>query len=104
MKHVTQPRRKAKRAALAALALGAAASASLANGGYTYPAGIACTFPLTISDDGTGHRVERSFYDRNGNLVRMINNGTGPDLTLTYAYTGASLTLQGNGANMLYKP
>jgi hypothetical protein len=104
MKHVTQPRRKAKRAALAALALGAAASASLANGGYTYPAGIACTFPLTISDDGSGHRVERSFYDRNGNLVRMINNGTGPDLTLTNAYTGASLTLQGNGANMLYKP
>jgi hypothetical protein len=104
MKTISALRRRVKKSALAALALGTVASASLANGGFTYPAGLACSFPLTISDDGPGHRVERTFYDRNGNLVRMINNGTGPDLTLTNASTGASLTLQGNGANMLFKP
>lgn len=104
MKTISALRRRVKKSALASLALGTVASASLANGGFTYPAGLACSFPLTISDDGTGHRVERTSYDRHGNLVRMINNGTGPDLTLTNASTGASLTLQGNGANMLFKP
>lgn len=68
------------------------------------PAGVACSFPLTITDDGSGHRVERTFYDRNGNPVRMINNGTGPDLTLTNDLTGASITLKGNGSNLLTKP
>ncbi len=104
MKTISALRHRVKKSALAALALGTVASASLANGGFTYPAGLACSFPLTISDDGTGHRVERTFYDRNGNLVRMVNNGTGPDLTLTNASTGASLTLHSNGANMLFKP
>ena len=69
-----------------------------------YPAGIACTFPLRIETDGTGHRVTREFFDRNGQLVRVIDNGTGPDLRLTNLYTGANLTLQGNGSNFLTRP
>lgn len=69
-----------------------------------YPAGIACTFPLRIESDGTGNRVYREFFDRNGNLVRYIDNGTGPDLRLTNVNTGASLILQGNGSNFLTRP
>ena len=104
MKSYLQSWRRHAGLAVAAAALGIVASAAQANGGVTYPAGVACTFPLTISDDGSGHRVERTFYDRNGNIVRMINNGTGPDLTLTNANTGASITLQGNGANFTTRP
>lgn len=108
-RHTTALMRRARLWALAALT-GAASLGALAQPSpqFTvvaeYPAGIACTFPLRIESDGTGHRVVREFFDRNGQLVRMIDNGTGPDLRLTNVYTGANLTLQGNGANILTRP
>lgn len=106
-----ESRRPKARHALAALALAAWSAATWAaptRGEFVplveFPTGIACSFPLLVESDGTGHRVLREFRDRNGNLVRYIDNGTGPDLRLTNTTTGASMTLQGNGANVTTRP
>jgi hypothetical protein len=104
-------RRSTSRNAMASLALAALSVATLAaptRGEFApiadFPAGIACSFPLLIESDGTGHRVMKEFYDRTGNVVRYIDNGTGPDLRLTNTATGANMTLQGNGANVVTRP
>jgi hypothetical protein len=64
----------------------------------TFPAGIACpSFDLRIQSDGPAAQVNKEFYDRNGNVVRMFFAGKGWDLTFTNAQTGASLFVKGNG-------
>lgn len=64
----------------------------------TLPAGVACPgFALRIQatpDD----RVLKEFTDKDGNLVRSIQAGTGSQVTLTNVSTGQSLTLPSNGA------
>lgn len=62
-----------------------------------FPAGTACEFDLQIEGSG-GNQVERTFVDRNGNLVRTLSAGTGSALTFTNLGTGAILALRSNGA------
>lgn len=61
----------------------------------TFPAGLVCEFPLKIESDGTGVRID---LQPPAGRWRSISAGTGPDLRLSNANTGASITLQGNGA------
>jgi hypothetical protein len=64
------------------------------------PADVACPgFALGIDSAGNENRVDREFYDKEGNLIRVLSTGTGPDLTLINMTTGATVSLQGNGAN-----
>jgi hypothetical protein len=61
------------------------------------PAGVGCAFPLTI-EGGADTRSVHEFKDADGNVVRLLLAGRGTAVTLTNEDTGASLTLQANGA------
>lgn len=65
----------------------------------TFPAGLACTFELGFRYESEGNRIDREFYDKDGNLVRFLSTGTGGDLTIKNMSTGETLTLNGNGSN-----
>jgi hypothetical protein len=60
-----------------------------------FPAGIACTFPLTV--DGVDNRKVHDFTDANGNDVLLFTGLAGP-VSFTNTETEASLTLQAKGA------
>ncbi len=64
------------------------------------PAGEACSFALGIDFGGSGKRVERDFYDAEGNLVRSLSAGVGSQLTFTNLANGETLALRANGAVM----
>ena len=62
------------------------------------PAGIACAdFDLRIEGTG-GLRVDRTFVDRDGEVVRTLSTGTGSALTFTNLSTGASVSFSSTGA------
>lgn len=61
-----------------------------------FPAGVACTFPLTISGIGTS-QVYREFPVRDG-VVRVLNAGRGSANTYTNMDTSASFTSKANGS------
>jgi hypothetical protein len=63
----------------------------------SFPAGIACEFPLTV-DGGADTRSVHEFTDADGNVVRTILAGRGTAVTLTNEDTGATLSLPANGA------
>jgi hypothetical protein len=71
--------------------------------GTVFPAGVACAdFDLAV-DAGPQHGVASSnswkvFYDDDGNVVRALFPGTGPELTLTNLTTEEALTLKSNAS------
>lgn len=78
-------------------ALGATPSFAQTPPDFVIDAGVACSFALGVSATG-GHPVYKEFRDKNGNLVRTLNAGTGPALTLINMNTGAELPLRSNGS------
>ena len=74
-----------------------AAPAPIPDFSVNFPAGVACSFGLSL--DGTGgNQVYREFFDRNGNRIRSISAGTGSALTFTNLDTGKRVSLKSNGA------
>jgi len=75
------------------------------NGPFTFdfPAGIACQFELRIASPGT--RTEtKVFYDKSGNVVRMLTAGLGQDLRFTNLSSGAEFELRAKGATQKITP
>jgi len=63
-----------------------------------FPAGLACTdFNLLIEGWG-GNRHFREFTDKNGNVVRSLDAGTGSALRFTNLSTGETFSTKSNGA------
>jgi hypothetical protein len=86
-------------ACVVAAMLGYASNATAADPDFTlvFPAGVACTFDLQIEGFG-GHRQLKEFRDKNGNLVRSLEAGTGSALTFTNLSTGKTFSTMSNGA------
>jgi hypothetical protein len=61
------------------------------------PAGLACNFDLSIEGFG-GNRHLKEFTDKNGNVVRTIQAGTGSALRFTNLTTGETFSTKSNGA------
>jgi hypothetical protein len=68
-------------------------------GPITLAAGLACKdFPLLV--EGTGSNVSvRTFTDRNGDVVRVVQTGRGYTLTYTNLETKESVTIRPTGSN-----
>src|SRR5690349_9283349 len=81
--------------ALAAIATPGAAHAD--DWVQPFPAGVACTFGITVTGVDNPHRVMKEFADADGN-ARFLQAGRGSDLTFTNDETGATFSLRGNGA------
>lgn len=63
-----------------------------------FPAGIACAdFDLRVTGGG-GKRQLHTFVDKNGNVVRLLETGTGSALTFTNEETGESVSFRSNGS------
>ena len=62
-----------------------------------FPANTACSFAVTIVVTGS-NSVTNDFYDKNGNLSRMILAGTGPAYTFTNTNTGKTLSTPARGS------
>jgi hypothetical protein len=101
--------RTGKRVSKASWAVSAALTAGLALGTATpafaapsktfdLPAGTACSFPLTVTQSGGDHRVDKTFTDKNGNVVRQLSAGKGFKLTFRNGTTGRTVTLPANGS------
>jgi hypothetical protein len=93
--------RHLRAAIVAAMAVGAlvvptAAIAAVADTLHFDP-GIACAFGLTVDMTG-GNQVTRTFVDANGNPVRVLTAGRGPELTFTNTSTLATFRTRGNGS------
>jgi hypothetical protein len=86
-------------ACMVAVMLGYAGKATAADPDFTVvlPAGTACTFDLQIDGFG-GHRQFKAFTDKNGNVVRTLETGTGSALTFTNLATGETFSTMSNGA------
>ena len=84
---------------MVAVVLGYGSGAAAADPDFTvvFPAGTACTFPLQIEGFG-GHRQFREFKDKNGNVVRSLDAGTGSALSFTNLSTGGTFSTMSNGA------
>jgi hypothetical protein len=84
------------------VALGSAVPSTAVAADFTvdFPAGIACeSFDLRLEGDLNLRRPAlKEFYDRNGNLVRILSPGKGTAVTFTNLATTATLELAGNGA------
>jgi hypothetical protein len=86
--------------AASTLALGAAlgGAAPATADSLVLPAGVACAdFDLGIAIDGAA-KVERTFTDRDGNVVRTLSAGTGAALTFTNLDTDATFATTSNGS------
>jgi hypothetical protein len=64
------------------------------------PAGEACSFPLSWVESGGDKRTRTTFYDREGNPVRVQNTGPRVTITLTNIDTGKSITLDHGGGTV----
>lgn len=61
--------------------------------------GLACAdFALRIEIWGNPHRVYRECFDKNGNLVRLLEAGKGSDLVFTNLTTWSTYSLKANGS------
>jgi len=83
-------------ASTAALAVSAHVAAA-APVNFEFPAGVACTFALTVEGPGARKDV-REFKDADGRTVRTLQTGRGSELTFTNVESGATLSLPSNGA------
>lgn len=81
-------------ACLMAAALGFAGPVAAAD----FPAGTACAFDLDVALS-VGHGVGsfREFYDKQGNVVRVLIAGSSPTLLFTNAETGEAFGLKSKG-------
>jgi len=81
------------------------AGPATAAGSAVYPAGIACAgFDLGVAwDDASNARV-RTFTDRDGNVVRVLQTGTGNNLVFTNMTSGRTVELRSNGAGSITRP
>jgi hypothetical protein len=59
----------------------------------TYPAGIACPFPVSFDLVAGGEGQLFTFIDRDGDVVRLMNNARPSVWVITNLDTGASYTL-----------
>jgi uncharacterized protein RhaS with RHS repeats len=65
----------------------------------TLPAGQACPdFGITIDIIPPDNRVEKTFYDKNGNVVRYLDAGKGNELVFTNSTTNFTFRLKAGGA------
>jgi len=65
----------------------------------TLPAGMACSdFDLSYDTSG-GNRQIKEFKDAEGNVVRILETGTGAAVTFTNLSTGKTYSTKSNGAN-----
>jgi hypothetical protein len=64
---------------------------------FEFPAGVACDFPLGVVQSG-GNLHTKTFVDRNGDPIRVIQAGKGFLLTYTNLDTGNSVTIQTDGS------
>lgn len=62
------------------------------------PGEVCQTFGLNIYISGGQNRVYKTFYDRNGNPVRLFEGGRGVELTFENASTHALLKIIPNGS------
>lgn len=63
------------------------------------PAGTACPgFDLRITRVDSSLRVDRTFKDKNGNIVRRITAGIGAKLTFTNVSTSKTLSISTGGS------
>lgn len=70
---------------------------------YVLSAGDACQFPIQVESRG-GNRVSKTFHDRFGSPVRVLEAGKGYDLRFTNLSSGSQLTLPGKGSVSVTKP
>jgi len=84
------------------VALGSAVPSTAVAADYTlhFPAGVACeSFDLRVEGDTNLKRpAVKEFYDKNGNLIRILSPGKGDAVTFTNLTTLATLELAANGA------
>jgi hypothetical protein len=71
----------------------------------SFPAGVACDFELGLEGSGANFH-SREFFDKNGNLVRLLTAGKGFALTFTNDVTGATFSTKSNGTvqHFTYNP
>lgn len=66
---------------------------------FDLPAGIACPdFDLRLEITLNPDRPSKTFFDKNGDPVRLFTGGVGHEVTLINLNTGARLELKPNGA------
>lgn len=79
--------------------LGSGMPAAAADFVIDFPPGQACqTFDLRAEITQNPHRVFKEFFDKNGNLVRILTAGKGNQLSFSNLTTGAILSLKANGS------
>jgi len=79
------------------LGYGSATTAAEPDFTVVFPAGMACNFGLQIDGSG-GNRHVKEFTDKNGNVVRILDAGTGSALRFTNLATGNTFSTKSNGA------
>jgi hypothetical protein len=79
------------------LGYGSPATAADSDFTFVFPAGIACNFELQIEGSG-GNRHLKEFTDKNDNVVRSLDAGTGSALRFTNLTTGNTFSTKSNGA------
>ncbi|MEO5315980.1 hypothetical protein PV772_17995 [Pseudarthrobacter sp. CC12] len=84
-------------ATLAAAAVVIPAQAANADTRMDFPAGTGCAFPLRWDATG-GNLIERDFYDRSGNPVRVLSAGKGTLNTYTNLNNGKSISIRTDGS------
>jgi hypothetical protein len=63
------------------------------------PAGTACAgFDLQVQASGGEHYVSKQFYNKNGDLLRLLGAGKGVELTFTNLSSGGTLKTPANGS------
>jgi hypothetical protein len=84
-----------------ALVAGALATPCFAD---DFPPGVACDFTLRV-EQTPGHALNfREFFDRDGNLVKVLLTGNSPELIVTNVESGASITFKRKGQMMRITP
>ncbi len=66
-------------------------------GEFNFPAGLACDFPLRVSAT-SGQNLTNQVVDKSGNVVRVLQVGTGISYTYTNLSTGKSITTRAAGS------
>src|SRR6185295_15413066 len=63
------------------------------------PKGLGCQdFEVRIDLSGAGHRVARTFFDRNGNPIRYLAAGQGYTFVFTNTASGFTFTVKTGGS------
>ncbi len=66
---------------------------------FVLPAGQACQdFDVVVDITAPKNRVDRTFYDQNGNPVRYLSAGKGNQIAFTNSTTGFTLTVKTGGS------